>query len=299
MINSFSTIKRAQGWIGNGLIAIGITMIVLTVALYAYGEFERFNYEKETETRERIEAANATADRLQKIVATSTADGIANATAVASVAIEAARVSQSSQPVSGTPVAELRIENASRSTVAVSVSTPISGPTIVNSVPASLNPTPMPIPPTATPIPAVSARTPLEIKRIVASSIGLNSAVVNSRIVNGEWQVPKFSAGHLQGTGLPGEGRNVVLSGHVQSLTSGNVFSKIDQLNIGDDVTLRTVDGDVVYRISGKSIVPNDDLSVVQSSGREELTLITCTGSFNVFTRDYSHRWIVWGDRLS
>jgi sortase A len=110
--------------------------------------------------------------------------------------------------------------------------------------------------------------------------------------------VPKFVAGHLQGTGVPGSGGNVVLSGHVQSMASGNVFANIDKLKVGDEVTLRTTAGEVVYRIDGKNIVKNDDLSVVEATKTEELTLITCTGTFNILTQDYTHRWVVWGTRV-
>ena len=267
-------------------------MIVLTAALYAYGEFERVSSENALATRDRFDVATATAKRLEGIVATSTANGIsntANATAVAQVALEAARVSQSTSIAASASIRDSNGAGFSPNANSNEVVVPV-----VQSEPTSIPPVASPIPsPPSTPSRIGSA-----IKHITATTIGLNSAVVDSKIVNGEWQVPKFTAGYLQGTGLPGEGRNIVLSGHVQSLTSGNVFSRISSLNIGDDVTLRTADGDVVYRISGKSIVTPDDLSVLQSSGREELTLITCTGSFNFFTRDYSHRWIVWGDRL-
>ncbi len=70
-------------------------------------------------------------------------------------------------------------------------------------------------------------------------------------------------------------------------------------LNVGDQVTLRTIAGEFAYRIAGKNMVKNDDLSVVAPTKREELTLITCTGTFNPITRDYSHRWVVWGERIA
>src|SRR5437879_4347813 len=81
-------------------------------------------------------------------------------------------------------------------------------------------------------------------------------------------------------TALPGDSSNGVRSGHVQSISSGNVFANIDQLGLGDEVTLRTNTGDVVYRVAGKNLVKPDDLSVVQPTGRDELTLITCAGTF-------------------
>jgi LPXTG-site transpeptidase (sortase) family protein len=55
----------------------------------------------------------------------------------------------------------------------------------------------------------------------------------------------------------------------------------------------------VLYRIVGKNLVKPDDLSVVQPTSKEELTLITCAGTFNPLTQDYTERWIVWGARAS
>jgi sortase A len=77
-------------------------------------------------------------------------------------------------------------------------------------------------------------------KLVIIPKIGLYAPVVESAIKDGEWQVPKFAAGHLQGTANPGDGGNVALSGHVQSISSGNVFARIDELKAGDHVYLRT-----------------------------------------------------------
>ncbi|MBM4418976.1 MAG: class F sortase [Chloroflexi bacterium] len=155
--------------------------------------------------------------------------------------------------------------------------------------------------PTASPRPAPSAtstsRPSREILRIRAPSIGLEAPVVLSPIENGEWVVPRFVAGHLQGTALPGNGGNVVLSGHVQSLTSGNVFARLEDLQNGARVSLSTDLGEVDYVVAGRNVVPRDDLSVTRAGAREELTLITCTGVFNPLTSDYSHRLVVWAFR--
>lgn len=147
-------------------------------------------------------------------------------------------------------------------------------------------PTPTPAPPTPTP-------TPLAPRRIVAPSIGLDAPVVPARLRNGEWEVPRFVAGHLEGTAYPGQGSNIVLSGHVQSLSAGNVFAHLDRLQPGDPVTLRTSGPDFVYRVAGKRVVPNTEISVVYPTPTEQLTLITCTGLWNPLTRDYSHRLVV------
>lgn len=255
-------------WLGNGLMALGVALLAATGLLYGYAEYERSAFERDLARAERLDAATATTIALQATIAVATGEGLATATAVA-------RSRETPTPASPPPP-----------TGAAG-----AAPTLVPPSPISTA-TPVPPAPTATPVPVI-------MRRIVAPTIGLDSAVVESRLIDGEWQVPKFLAGHLQGTAQPGSGGNVVLSGHVQSLTAGNVFAKIDQLRPGDQVIVRTNLGDVRYVIEGKNIVKNDDLSVIRSGPREELTLITCTGSFNPITRDYDKRWVVWGVRAA
>jgi LPXTG-site transpeptidase (sortase) family protein len=261
------TVARVKGLLGGALMAAGIGLLALTAGLYGYGEYERVQFERGQAERYRIEAATATTESLRIAYETGVARGLATATAAAQPTAGAARSGGPSQTLTAT-------------------APPAGAP-----APNAAAVTPTPAPPTPTPAPIV-------IRRIFARAISLDAEVVESKIERGEWQVPKFVAGHLQGTALPGSGGNVVLSGHVQSISSGNVFANIDKLKVGDEVTLRTTAGEVVYRIAGKNIVKNDDISVVQPTRSEELTLITCTGAFNILTQDYSHRWVVWGTRL-
>lgn len=147
--------------------------------------------------------------------------------------------------------------------------------------------------PTATPIPILPA------ERIVAPAIKLDSKVVESPIENGEWVVPKFVAGHLTGTPQPLEGGNVVLSGHVQSISSGNVFANIGDLKAGDQIRLYTPAAVVTYRVDKTITVANDDLGVLAASPVETLTLITCTGTWLPLEHDYDQRLIVVATRIA
>jgi LPXTG-site transpeptidase (sortase) family protein len=249
--------------VGNGLLALGLTLLALTAGLYVYGEYERVQFEAQQTDRDRFEDATATAVAVVRIAATAQAGGLATATASAP---------RPTAIVAATP-----------SVQAVAAAAPT----------ATARPRPVEPSPTPSPTPAAT-----EIRRIVARSIQLDAPVVEAKLHNREWEVPKFVAGHLEGTALPGWGGNVVLSGHVQSLSSGNVFANIEKLKIGDEVVLRTNVGEVSYRVTGRNVVPNDDLSVTEPTPREEVTLITCTGTFNPLTRDYTHRLVVWGERI-
>jgi LPXTG-site transpeptidase (sortase) family protein len=236
---------------------VGVLLLVGTGLLYGYGQYQAYQVEQDMARAERLDAATATTIAMAETAATAEARGLATATASAQIEATSAATAQPA-PAPPTPVAATS--------------------------------TPRPPTPTPTPLPVV-------LRRVQAPAIGLDAPVVESRIVNGEWEVPKFVAGHLQGTSLPGAGGNIVLSGHVQSISSGNVFAHIDALKPGDEVVLKTNVGDARYVIEGKNIVPNDDMQVVQPTAREELTLITCTGSFNYLTRDFDKRWVVWGVR--
>ncbi|HEY8884192.1 MAG TPA: sortase [Chloroflexota bacterium] len=153
------------------------------------------------------------------------------------------------------------------------------------------------VPATPTPIPTFTPLPILPAERIVAQTIDLDSKVVESPIVDGQWQVPKFVAGHLVGTAEPLQGSNVVLSGHVQSLSSGNVFARIGELKPGDVIRLYTPTAMVSYAVSKVTVVPNNDLDIVKPTTSEKVTLITCTGTWLPLQHDYNQRIVVIADR--
>lgn len=141
-----------------------------------------------------------------------------------------------------------------------------------------------------------SANSP-SILRITAGAIGLDARVAESPIVDGQWVIPKFEAGHLQGTAQPGSGGNVVLAGHVQSITSGDVFANVDQLKSGDKIEVYTQSGAATYVVRKVAEVSNDDVSVLRNGSHETLTLITCSGTWLPLQHDYSDRTVVVADR--
>ncbi|TAK22081.1 MAG: sortase [Chloroflexota bacterium] len=259
MANSSNATRTGRDRLASVLTATGLTILVATFAVWMFGEFERAAVERQIEDREIRARATATVAAFESVM----------------------------QPVEAmlTATAHVRVD--------------FVAPTVIPAAIAEGVATPVPEPAATPTAPAVVARQPVirEIYRILVRSIELDAPVIVSRFRKGEWEVPKFVAGHLEGTALPFQGGNVVLSGHVQSLTSGNVFARLDGVKLGDEIVLRTDGGDITYRVTGRNVVPNNDVSVTYSSGREEVTLITCTGTFNPLTNDYSHRLVVWGER--
>ena len=83
--------------------------------------------------------------------------------------------------------------------------------------------------------------------------------------------VLRRAAGHVPGTALPGQTGNVAIAGHRDT-----VFRALRDVRVGDTITLRTPDGNEIYRVNSTEVVPPTDMDVLQSTGKNELTLITC-----------------------
>jgi sortase A len=79
------------------------------------------------------------------------------------------------------------------------------------------------------------------------------------------------AVGHLPATALPGESGNVALAGHRDTF-----FRPLRHIRLGDDITLRTPEGNFHYRVESTRVVPPTATEVLHSSGAPELTLITC-----------------------
>lgn len=158
-------------------------------------------------------------------------------------------------------------------------------------------PWPHRFPATPTPVATPTPRPIYPALSLVAPSIHLDAKVVEAPIVNGEWVVPKFAAGHLQGTAQPLQGGNIVLAGHVQSISSGDVFANIAWLRRGSQIRLYTKAGTVTYTVKTVEAVKNSDVAVIAPSPYEKLTLITCTGTWLPLQHDYNERTVVIADR--
>jgi sortase A len=84
-----------------------------------------------------------------------------------------------------------------------------------------------------------------------------------------------YGVGYWPGTGLPGQGGNMVLGAH---RTSGiRPFRNIDQLQVGDTITVTTESGVHQYRVSKSTIVdPIEGMWILGQSGSSKLTLFAC-----------------------
>lgn len=85
--------------------------------------------------------------------------------------------------------------------------------------------------------------------------------------------------GHLEGSSLPvgGESTHCVLTGH-RGVASSELFTNLDQIDVGDEFTLSVLDDVLTYKVDKISIVePNDDSMLFIEDGKDYVTLLTCT----------------------
>jgi LPXTG-site transpeptidase (sortase) family protein len=139
------------------------------------------------------------------------------------------------------------------------------------------------------PPPPASPAEWLEIPRI-----GVDSKVEQVFLKGREWPVPKFVVGHMGETANPGDVGNAVFAGHLLSIASGNVFAHLEKLEIGDEMTFTSADGERAFRVVESKLVSNKDVSVLASrEGKATVTLITCAGRWVQREMDYDQRRIV------
>ena len=96
---------------------------------------------------------------------------------------------------------------------------------------------------------------------------------------------------HLD-TFMPGEGKLVYVAGH--RTTYGAPFSKINELEPGDPISVELPYGTVEYRVTKHRIVDDSDLAVLETRGREELVLQACHPRFFA-----SQRYLVYARPVS
>ena len=84
----------------------------------------------------------------------------------------------------------------------------------------------------------------------------------------------KKGPGHYPETPLPGQKGNAAIAGH--RTTYGAPFSRIDELEAGDEVFVETVQGEFRYLVSEQQIISPTQVEVLDDKGDNRLTLTAC-----------------------
>jgi sortase A len=99
----------------------------------------------------------------------------------------------------------------------------------------------------------------------------------------------KHAVGHFEGTAMPGEKGNFAVAGH-RSYTYSQYFNRLDELDIGDDIIVKTKNAEFTYKVYEKKVVEPTEVSVLDKTKDATVTLVTCTP-----IRVATHRLIVKG----
>ncbi|MEI6266471.1 MAG: class D sortase [bacterium] len=113
----------------------------------------------------------------------------------------------------------------------------------------------------------------LDVKAPVMANVnGDNKSEYNKSLTKG--------LAHYKGTSLPGEKSNIFVFGHSSSDTDGGryakIFRKLDDLKSGDKITVYYKSKKHEYTVTDKKVVEADDLSPLNLTDGEQLTLMTC-----------------------
>lgn len=83
--------------------------------------------------------------------------------------------------------------------------------------------------------------------------------------------------GHIPGTAGLGQPGNCALAGH-RNYTFGRFFNRLDEVKVGDSISITTKKAEFRYKVYEKLVVKPDDVSVLKGDKDDTvLTLITCT----------------------
>lgn len=118
---------------------------------------------------------------------------------------------------------------------------------------------------------------------IVVPKIGLRTVVVQGV----EREELKRGPGHFADSPFPGEDGNVAISGH--RTTFGAPFFRLNELQPGDQISIESGPARYKYVVSEELVVTPDHVEVVESRGKNEITLTTCHPRFSASQRLIVH----------
>jgi sortase A len=147
---------------------------------------------------------------------------------------------------------------------------------------------------TSTPVPTTVALGPLAVPEPgkVVARIGIPKIGVDQYVVEGvDVDDLRKGPGHYPGTQLPGHEGNTAIAGH--RTTYGAPFGNLDQVAVGNEITLVTVQGKFVYRVTEQRVVDPSEVSVLDPSpdpahpghNLATITLTTCNPKYSAAQR--------------
>jgi len=136
----------------------------------------------------------------------------------------------------------------------------------------------------------VSAATaaPGLIGRVRIPRLGLSAILIEGD----DAKTLRRAVGHIPGTPLPGQPGNVALTGHRDTF-----FRPLRNIRANDIIVVTTLQGEYRYRVVSTRVVGPDDVTVLNSSEGQILTLVTCYPFY--FVGAAPDRFIVRAERFA
>lgn len=164
---------------------------------------------------------------------------------------------------------------------------------------------PRSVPTTAAPVAAMATPGMQAVPvRVRIPAIGVSAPVeLVGLIADGAMDVPKAwnDAGWYRYGPTPGQPRNAAIAGHLDSTTGPAIFWRLGILRPGDRVLVTLSTSQVVtFVVTAKASYRYDQAPLTRIFGAAStanLNLITCGGSWDAFTRNYSHRTVVYATK--
>ena len=126
------------------------------------------------------------------------------------------------------------------------------------------------------------------IGRIEIARLGLSVMVIEGD----DGKTLRRAAGHVPGTALPGQHGNVGITAHRDTF-----FRPLRNIQMDDVITLTTLQGIYHYRVVSTKVVSPGDVEVLNSTGGEVLTLVTCHPFY--FVGAAPNRFVVRAERVT
>jgi sortase A len=274
--------RRFSQLLGTLLITAGLLTIALTVGLTAW-----HRHQQDAETQAFLAR-----------VSTPTVPAALSTPAARATAVGPLGTTPFPSTVSGALVPDTALTPTANAATraAQPVATTTSGlDRSILAAPVQPAPTPSPVAsgtdaPTAAPTPPPRPKMPLPT-HITIPAIKVDSDIVEVGVspttVDGQpaliWDVAPYAVGHNFSSASPGEGENVVLTGHDD--WEGEVFKNLWHLKKGDDIEVQAGDRQISYHVDDILLLPEVGESLekrianaafIGTTGDERLTLVTC-----------------------
>lgn len=151
------------------------------------------------------------------------------------------------------------------------------------------------------PIPTVTALSPGIPQRLVIPTLSINAGIEEVGLDPGrKVESPKDvnNVGWYNLGVRPGEAGNSVIDGHLDSQIGPAVFISLSKLQVNDVIiVIDNKNQQFNFRVVNQQIYDFDKVplnEVFGTSNERNLNLITCTGTFDTVTKNYSQRLVVY-----